>query len=63
MQQLPNLADAPADTRQEEWSARISPQVLASLKESEINRQTYVGTFSTFVVDGQLSFIESFTSL
>lgn len=45
MQQLPNLAETPTDTRQEEWSARISPQVLSSLKESEINRQTYVGIF------------------
>jgi len=44
MRQLPNLAETPTDTTQEEWSARISPQVLASLTDREINRQTYVGT-------------------
>jgi RHO1 GDP-GTP exchange protein 1/2 len=45
MQQLPITVETPTDTRQEEWSARISTQVLGSLTESEINRQTYVGTF------------------
>ncbi|KAF8806848.1 Dbl homology domain-containing protein, partial [Phlegmacium glaucopus] len=42
MQQLPSLAETPTGTRQEEWSARISPQVLTSLTESQINRQTII---------------------
>jgi hypothetical protein len=45
MQQLPNITETPTDTRQEEWSAKISTQALSSLTENEINRQTYVGTF------------------
>ena len=45
MQQLPNITESPIDTRQEEWSAKISTQALSSLTENEINRQTYVGTF------------------
>ena len=49
MQQLPNIAESPTDTRQEEWSAKISTQALSSLTENEINRQTYVGTFLAFV--------------
>lgn len=62
MQQLPNITETPTDTRQEEWSAKISMQVLGSLTESEINRQTYVGTFLLSLCD-LLSFTESSTSL
>jgi len=34
--------EAPANTIREEWSKKIPPQVLASLSDNEINRQTYV---------------------
>lgn len=62
MQQLPNVAETPTDTRQEEWSAKISTQALSLLTENEINRQTYVGAFLLLLPD-QLSFTELSTSL
>jgi hypothetical protein len=62
MQQLPNTTETPTDTRQEEWSAKVSTQALSSLTETEINRQTYVGTF-LFSLHDQLSFTESSTNL
>ena len=62
IQQLPNIVETPTDTRQEEWSARITSQALSLLTESEINRQTYVRTFS-FSLHNKPSSIESSTSL
>lgn len=62
MQQLPNITESPTDTREEVWSAKISMQVLSSLTENEINRQTYVGIFLLSLYD-QFCYTESSTSL
>ena len=45
MTQLPNLSETPAGAMREDWSKKVPTQVLASLTENEINRQTYVDLF------------------
>jgi len=41
MKQLPTIAETPIGATRADWSKEVPAQVLASLSENEINRQTY----------------------
>ena len=45
MDQLSSVMETPASPIREEWSKKVSVQVLASLSSREINRQMYVHIF------------------
>jgi hypothetical protein len=45
MDQLSSVLETPANAIREEWSKKVSVQVLASLSSREINRQMYVHIF------------------
>ncbi|KAJ3510704.1 hypothetical protein NLJ89_g4518 [Agrocybe chaxingu] len=42
LQQLPSISETPVGAKREEWTKKVPQQVLASLSESEINRQTII---------------------
>ncbi|KAF8972796.1 Dbl homology domain-containing protein [Flammula alnicola] len=42
MQQLPSITESPVGATREEWSKKVPAEVLASLTDNEINRQTII---------------------
>ena len=49
LSQLPSVIESPTGQKKEEWSKKVPAEVLASLSETEITRQTYI-SFSITVI-------------